>query len=191
MIILELEIGMVLHVDWQGKKVNIPKLANELYCCFSDTTAYAVIIGSRIMSKSGVLSAKVDKATNVNLKVLLAIDILDNKLDFMPTFIKALDMEFKDTTGNHRTFPALPDSPEIDAHIIRYEIIAIKDVEINIKNRWSDYICNECADEWGGIWPEGHCASFHDGACGRCGKNKSLANVGDWNWPDKARGMRD
>ena len=62
----------------------------------------------------------------------------------------------------------------------------------NIKNRKGDYICHKCADECGGVWPEGHCATFHTGICGICQKEKSLANVRDWNWPDKkARGMRD
>jgi len=54
------------------------------------------------------------------------------------------------------------------------------------------YLCSECANKLGGKWPEGHVATFHFGDCDVCGKNKSLANVGDWNWPDKKhRGMRD
>lgn len=62
---------------------------------------------------------------------------------------------------------------------------------MNINNRKYDYICRECAKKCGGKWPKGHCATFHDGICGMCEKHKSLANVGDWNWPDKTRGMRD
>ena len=54
------------------------------------------------------------------------------------------------------------------------------------------YLCAECAENLGGKWPEGHCATFHSAVCPVCNKEKGLANVGDWNWPDKkARGMRD
>ena len=54
------------------------------------------------------------------------------------------------------------------------------------------YICSECAEEKGGEWPEGHCATFHYNDCPYCGKRKALASVGDWNWPDrKPRGLRD
>jgi len=54
------------------------------------------------------------------------------------------------------------------------------------------YLCGECAEKLGGKWPEGHCATFHVDMCEICGEQKSLANVGDWNWPDrKRRGMRD
>lgn len=62
---------------------------------------------------------------------------------------------------------------------------------MNIEDRKHDYICRECADDCGGVWPEGHAATFHQGECGVCGKEKALCNVGDYNWPDKARGMRD
>lgn len=55
-----------------------------------------------------------------------------------------------------------------------------------------DYICGKCAEENGGVWPNGHVATFHVGECGKCHKEKSIASVGDWNWPDgKARGGRD
>lgn len=54
------------------------------------------------------------------------------------------------------------------------------------------YICSECAEKKGGKWPEGHCATFHHSDCPYCEKPKALANVGDWNWPDKKpRGLRD
>jgi len=54
------------------------------------------------------------------------------------------------------------------------------------------YICMECATKLGGTWPEGHAATFHCSTCQVCGRKKSLANVGDWDWPDKKRrGMRD
>jgi len=54
------------------------------------------------------------------------------------------------------------------------------------------YLCAECAEELGGVWPKDHCATFHVAECNVCGEEKSLANVGDWDWPDgKHRGMRD
>lgn len=46
------------------------------------------------------------------------------------------------------------------------------------------YICHQCADANGGVWPDGHCATFHGGVCPMCGKGKSLAAWDDWNWPD-------
>ena len=56
----------------------------------------------------------------------------------------------------------------------------------------ASYVCTSCAETHGGTWPEGHVATWHEGECQVCGCNKSVANVGDWNWPDgKARGMRD
>jgi hypothetical protein len=56
----------------------------------------------------------------------------------------------------------------------------------------AEYICEECASELGGTWPEWHVATFHTGVCDGCKKETSLSNVGDWNWPDgKRRGMRD
>ena len=62
----------------------------------------------------------------------------------------------------------------------------------SIDDRKSDYICADCATQAGGLWPDGHVATFHEGACGMCGCKTGLACVGDWNWPDKkARGMRD
>ena len=55
-----------------------------------------------------------------------------------------------------------------------------------------EYLCAKCAESLGGTWPDCHCATFHTGQCDVCNERKSLANVGDWNWPDrKFRGMRD
>lgn len=54
------------------------------------------------------------------------------------------------------------------------------------------YICVECARAMGGRWPKGHCATSHTGTCDACGRERGVANVGDWNWPDRVlRGMRD
>lgn len=56
-----------------------------------------------------------------------------------------------------------------------------------------EYICQPCAIEKGGRWPEGHVATFHPATCPYCMvPNKSLCNIGDFGWPDnKKRGMRD
>ena len=54
------------------------------------------------------------------------------------------------------------------------------------------FICRACAKAQGGVWPKDHVATIHEGRCGYCGKQKALANIGDYDWPDnKPRGMRD
>ena len=54
------------------------------------------------------------------------------------------------------------------------------------------YLCSECAEEHGGKWPEGHCATFHESTCELCGEQKYLCCVSDWNWSDgKERGWRE
>ena len=61
----------------------------------------------------------------------------------------------------------------------------------------SGFICSGCAERLGGVWPKGHVATMHAAECPYCGIEKSLANVGDWDWGDwdwpdkKRRGMRD
>jgi hypothetical protein len=56
----------------------------------------------------------------------------------------------------------------------------------------AEYICQPCAERYGGHWPAGHVATWHSGTCDICAKKKGVANVGDWNWPGgKRRGMRD
>lgn len=63
---------------------------------------------------------------------------------------------------------------------------------MKLKDRKSDYICRKCAEDNGGVWPKGHCATMHTGICGMCGGEYSLANVGDWDWPNNKKiGMRD
>ena len=55
-----------------------------------------------------------------------------------------------------------------------------------------EYLCASCAQELGGKWPEGHVATFHFAKCDACKQSRGLANIGDWDWPDrKRRGMRD
>jgi hypothetical protein len=56
----------------------------------------------------------------------------------------------------------------------------------------ASYLCHECAERHGGVWPDGHCATQHFGVCDVCGEERALASVGDYDWPDgKRRGMRD
>jgi len=56
----------------------------------------------------------------------------------------------------------------------------------------SGFICGTCAVALGGKWPDGHVATLHSGVCPVCGEERTLANVGDWKWPDRRRrGMRD
>lgn len=44
-------------------------------------------------------------------------------------------------------------------------------------------ICTDCAKENGAVWPEVHCATFWTEKCDVCGKETSLCDVSDWNWP--------
>lgn len=44
-------------------------------------------------------------------------------------------------------------------------------------------ICLECARSNGAVWPKGHVATFWAGKCDLCGKETSLCDVSDWNWP--------
>lgn len=54
------------------------------------------------------------------------------------------------------------------------------------------YICADCAKKADCFWPIGHIATWHQGECPYCMKEKSLVSTGDWDWPDtKTRGMRD
>lgn len=52
------------------------------------------------------------------------------------------------------------------------------------------YICGECADKNGGVWPENHVATFHGGECDLCGESGFLACWDDWNWPNDPRKNR-
>lgn len=56
----------------------------------------------------------------------------------------------------------------------------------------SAYICRDCARERGGTSPEGLACTCHADICSYCMEEKTLCNIGDWDWPDGvARGMRD
>lgn len=57
---------------------------------------------------------------------------------------------------------------------------------------YNSYLCDECAEKHGAVWPEGHIASYFMGKCNVCKEQKSLSCTGDWNWPDKnSKGGRD
>ena len=53
-------------------------------------------------------------------------------------------------------------------------------------------ICSDCTKDRGGIAPEGHTCTAMTTICRYCNKEKIVANIGDWNWPDGVeRGGRD
>lgn len=45
------------------------------------------------------------------------------------------------------------------------------------------YLCGKCAEELGGVWPKGHCATSHEGKCDCCEEIRGLCHHDDWNWP--------
>lgn len=50
------------------------------------------------------------------------------------------------------------------------------------------YLCMKCAEVNGGVWPDGHRASFHGGRCPLCNSPQAaLACWDDWEWPDDSR----
>lgn len=42
------------------------------------------------------------------------------------------------------------------------------------------FICRQCAEDHGGVWPEGHSATCHEGPCQVCGETRSLCAPQDW-----------
>ena len=44
-------------------------------------------------------------------------------------------------------------------------------------------VCAECADAGGGVWPRGHVATFWNGNCDACRRERVCCAVGDYNWP--------
>lgn len=52
-----------------------------------------------------------------------------------------------------------------------------------LKRSHEIYICGECAEKAGGVWPRDHVATFHAAKCAECGQVKSIAALSDWNWP--------
>lgn len=44
-------------------------------------------------------------------------------------------------------------------------------------------ICRTCAKNNGGVWPNGHLATWSFDTCDNCGKVATICSVSDWNWP--------
>ena len=58
------------------------------------------------------------------------------------------------------------------------------------------YICGDCAEAAGGVWPQGHAATWHqEWPCDACGKGVPICALSDWEWPGRdgvrMRGMRE
>lgn len=57
------------------------------------------------------------------------------------------------------------------------------------------FICAECAEEVGGVWPKDHVATMHEGKCDMCGVLTGLASVADYDYflgiPNNFIGDRD
>ncbi len=45
------------------------------------------------------------------------------------------------------------------------------------------YLCNQCACQVGGEWPEGHVATFHPNTCEICGTKQSVCHSRAWRFP--------
>jgi hypothetical protein len=53
-------------------------------------------------------------------------------------------------------------------------------------------ICTDCAEELGGVWPEGHLATMWNGVCDYCNKETTCCSIGDWNWKkENFKSLRD
>lgn len=77
------------------------------------------------------------------------------------------------------------------AHDAMNDVMACRDVYYCVRNRAPkaviegiDYVCGDCAEKNGGVWPEVHAATFHTSVCPSCRIESGLASVGDWNWPN-------
>lgn len=44
------------------------------------------------------------------------------------------------------------------------------------------YICFDCANQYGGKWPDGHCATAHTAECSYCKKEKQMVALTDFLW---------
>lgn len=70
--------------------------------------------------------------------------------------------------------------------------LKVKVIEGKLEPADPGFVCGDCARARDARWPPGHCATMHQNTCYYCGKVGTLANIGDWNWPDgRPRGMRD
>ena len=58
-----------------------------------------------------------------------------------------------------------------------------------IKSGRDIYVCADCAEANGGIWPKGHAATWHmEWPCQACGKEVMICALSDWEWPAKEGG---
>ena len=60
-------------------------------------------------------------------------------------------------------------------------------VKVGDMVREMGYMCGACAKDAGGLWPEGHAATMHEGWCPVCGYRACLASVDDWDWPEGSK----
>ena len=42
------------------------------------------------------------------------------------------------------------------------------------------YVCGDCAEMMGGIWPDGHIATFHRNKCSACHREHQVTNPRNW-----------
>jgi len=47
----------------------------------------------------------------------------------------------------------------------------------------ANYMCGDCAEEHGGLWPEEHADTAHIAECEICHEEKVLKCWNYWNWP--------
>lgn len=45
------------------------------------------------------------------------------------------------------------------------------------------WVCTPCAEKAGGIWPNGHVGTFHNGICHVCGELKAVTEPRDFGYP--------
>jgi hypothetical protein len=44
------------------------------------------------------------------------------------------------------------------------------------------FVCEACAKANGGVWPEGHLATWCHDTCDACGRIDGVCGVSDWRW---------
>lgn len=53
------------------------------------------------------------------------------------------------------------------------------------------YMCKECTDKEGVLWPEKCMATMKITKCNVCNKEQSLCCITEWNWPGIQIGVRE
>ena len=51
------------------------------------------------------------------------------------------------------------------------------------KEEYPVWVCTPCAKKAGAKWPEGHCATFHNGRCCVCKGKAVVTEPRDWRYP--------